>query len=235
MLKLGVPTNDLQNEFNALRYFGDSSMVRLLDAQPDCGALLMERVSPGASLVKIDEPTATITFCKTVERLRNVQSPFITLPTTADWFARLSSFRNECQVGSPISSALLDQAINVSSELLRTTTPQVVLHGDLHHYNILQNQNGDGVAIDPKGVVGDPVYETCAWLRNPYPYFVRQAEAREITRNRLSVISERLGYDRQRVIAWAFCQCVLSAVWSIDDNEPDWEYDVAGAELFNQL
>ena len=52
------------------------------------------------------------------------------------------------------------------SELLSSAGEPMLLHGDLHHYNILAAERQPWLAIDPKGVVGDPVYETGVFLYN---------------------------------------------------------------------
>ncbi len=38
--------------------------------------------------------------------------------------------------------------------------------GDLHHENILAAERAPWLAIDPKGVIGEPAYEMGALLRN---------------------------------------------------------------------
>jgi streptomycin 6-kinase len=80
------------------------------------------------------------------------------------------------------------------AELLPSQEAQVVLHGDLHHYNILSS--GDQwKAIDPKGVIGEPVYETGALLRNPFGLLDRPNPLK-LTERRIAILSELLGFDR---------------------------------------
>jgi len=54
-------------------------------------------------------------------------------------------------------------------ELCASATDRVVLHGDLHHDNILLATREAWLAIDPHGIVGDPGYEVGAPLFNPDP------------------------------------------------------------------
>ncbi len=54
----------------------------------------------------------------------------------------------------------------LAQELLLSQGEPVLLHGDLHHYNLLQHQD-TWLAIDPKGVVGEREFEIGAFLRNP--------------------------------------------------------------------
>src|SRR5690606_23152783 len=67
-----------------------------------------------------------------------------------------------------ISKKILIKARILRDELIATSHKTVLLHGDLHHDNILKNSDG-WVVIDPKGFIGDPVYEVAAFIRNPIP------------------------------------------------------------------
>lgn len=44
----------------------------------------------------------------------------------------------------------------------------MLLHGDFHHDNILLSNNGDYVIIDPKGVIGDPVFDIPRFILNEF-------------------------------------------------------------------
>jgi len=73
------------------------------------------------------------------------------------------------------------------------------------------------VAIDPKGVVGELEYEVGAALRNPYErpdLFTDPA----VIRKRVNCFVRELGLDAARIVAWAFAQAVLSAVWLVEDG-----------------
>ena len=45
----------------------------------------------------------------------------------------------------------------------------VALHGDMHHFNVLRAGREPWLAIDPKGLAGDPCFDVCQFLRNPEP------------------------------------------------------------------
>ena len=61
------------------------------------------------------------------------------------------------------------KAESLFAGLLASMDAPVVLHGDLHHFNILSAQRQPWLAIDPKVVPGEPAYETGAFIRNPIP------------------------------------------------------------------
>lgn len=49
-LKIGVPHSELYTEMEALRLYGSQGAVRLLAADRDLGAILMQRLQPGTML-----------------------------------------------------------------------------------------------------------------------------------------------------------------------------------------
>jgi streptomycin 6-kinase len=94
----------------------------------------------------------------------------------------------------------------VFAELCDSMGEEVVLHGDLHHENILRS--GDGwIAIDPKGMVGEREYETGAFIRN------------HVSARCADQLAEALGLDVHRIRLWAWVQAHLAAAWSIEDGE----------------
>jgi streptomycin 6-kinase len=108
-----------------------------------------------------------------------------------------------------------------------------LLHGDLHHGNILFNGE-KWVAIDPKGVIGEIDYEVGAFIRNPIPLLLEQHNPTDIIKNRIKCFSQELGLDQQRVTAWAFVQAVLAAHWSAE-NQEDWNCWIKVAEFIERL
>ena len=92
-----------------------------------------------------------------------------------------------------------------------------MLHGDLHHDNILQTAN-NWVVIDPKGVIGEPAYEVAAFIRNPIPELLNHADAPNIILNRITRFSEALKLSERRIIDWCFVQAVLAWVWALEDS-----------------
>jgi streptomycin 6-kinase len=53
-------------------------------------------------------------------------------------------------------------------EICKTYSRIFLLHGDLHHENILKNENGSYTVIDPKGVIGDPVFDLSRFILDEF-------------------------------------------------------------------
>jgi streptomycin 6-kinase len=128
----------------------------------------------------------------------------------------------------------VERAEGLFAELLASQAPAVVLHGDLHHMNILAAGPGDWRAIDPKGVIGEPAYECGALLRNPIPQISSWPELARTLARRIAVLAETLRLDRRRIHGWALAQTVLSAWWSVEDDPEGYTIDLAVADALVQ-
>lgn len=221
VLKLGVVRDELGTEIEALRVYDGEGAVRLLEADADGGAMLLERLLPGESLVGLaadDDDAATEIAAGVLARWRRPPPPDHAFPTVADWGRGFERIRARFDGGSgPLDAALLGRAEAIFADLLASSGPPVVLHGDLHHGNILSATREPWLAIDPKGVVGEAEYEVGALLRNPSAEI---AADRTVAARRIAQLGDLLGFDRRRLRDWAFAQAILSAWWAIEDGEP---------------
>src|SRR5438128_12681264 len=95
--------------------------------------------------------------------------------------------------------ALLEEAETLYAELSASMAEPVLLHGDLHHDNILSATRQPWLAIDPKGLIGEPAYEVGAWLRNPLPQLLHMPQPGRILARRVDQFAEELGLERTRV------------------------------------
>jgi len=134
-------------------------------------------------------------------------------PTVAKWgagFARLRATYGGAT--GPLPTDLVQRAEALFAELLNSSAEPVLLHGDFHHENILAAQRAPWLALDPKGVAGEPAYEVGALMRNPRP------QPAAVLARRADILAEVLGLDRGRLLQWSFAQAVLSAWWSVEDH-----------------
>ena len=66
----------------------------------------------------------------------------------------------------PIDADLFEIGERLFIELCDSSADPVVLHGDLHYGNVLSSDREGWLAIDPKGVTGEPSYEVGDLFRN---------------------------------------------------------------------
>jgi streptomycin 6-kinase len=196
----------------------------------EAGALLMERAEGRRSLAAMartgEDATATAILCDAVAALHRPRAgPLPELVPLDAWFEGLW----------PVAAAeggLLARAAETARRLLATPAPVVVLHGDMHHGNLLDFGVGGWLAIDPKGLIGPRGFDYGNIFANPDldapepPVAVRP----EIFARRLAVVTERSGLDRAALLDWIVAVCGLSAAWFIADRMPA-EIDLAVAAM----
>lgn len=239
VLKLGVPCGELSTEIDALRHYAGRGACRLLAADEERGALLLERLLPGdtlAPLARTDDAAATRIAAQVMSRLWAPPPSVHRYPTVERWAAGLADVRPHFGGGTgPFPPALLDRAEGLFAELLPSQAAPVVLHGDLHHMNILAASPDLWRAIDPKGIIGEPAYEVGALMRNPIPDVRSWPELPRVLERRIAVLAETLELDRRRIHGWSLAQAVLSAWWSVEDNPANSSVDLAVAEALMRI
>jgi streptomycin 6-kinase len=223
VLRLGPPDeHEFAVELDAAEWFSGHGTVRVLEIDRPRGALLLERALPGTHLRALwpdDEEAATAAAAGVMRALWRPPELGHRFPTVQHWGRLL-------EPGS--------RATGVFRELCDSMDEPVVLHGDLHHDNVLRSGYDNWVAIDPKGVVGEPAYETGALMRNPWPGLLDVPNPARVLRRRADQLSELLGFEVARVRSWAYAQAVLAAVWSVSDGE-DPSFPLAVADLLEPL
>jgi streptomycin 6-kinase len=235
VLKVGVPVRELLTEIEALRVFDGRGAARLLESDAEAGALLLERLEPGTPLTALcerNDAAATSAAASVMRKLWRPAPAAHTFPTVADWGRGFQRLRERFGGGTgPLPRALVEEAESLFSELLKSSAEPALLHGDLHHGNVLAARRDPWLAIDPKGLVGEPAYEVGALLRNPLPQLFRWPQPVRASERRIAQLSEELGFERARVRGWGLAQAVLAGWWSFEDTGSGGEFGVASAEI----
>jgi len=163
--------------------------------------------------------------------LRATHTKFIFL---SDWFDGLNRLREMFNGGTgPLNEELVDRVEQSVKDFLAENHKPVLMHGDFHHFNILSSERG-WLVIDPKGVIGPAGYEVGPFLINPWGELVNGIDQQRMTKRRIDILHECLGFERERIHAWGLAHAILSAWWSIEDNT-DWEFALAFAEMIADL
>ncbi len=235
VLKLGVPQRELWTEIDALRLYAGQGAALLLDADPGRGVLLLERLSPGTPLAALpDDNEATIVAAGIMRQLWRPAPAEHRFPAVADWARGLQRLRATFGgTTGPFPRRRVEQAEALFADLLASARPPVLLHGDLHHANILAAERQPWLALDPKGLVGDPGYEVGPLLSNPWLKVATWPHFERVLARRLDVLAEHLSYDRERLRCWGLAQQVLSAWWTYEDHGRVGEYALRIADALD--
>lgn len=213
-----------------LRAFAGTGAVRLLEADDEVH--LVEHCAGPPLLGWPDghrDDIAVPIIADTVSRLHGSRAARpAAVPTLADRCTALD--RAISHEAAPHQARFL-RARRIADELLTAQMP-VLLHGDLHHENILRAVRPGGatwLAIDPQGVWGDPAYEVANAFGNPRGHpEVTLAPGRP--RRLASAFAGTLGLDPHRILGWAFVHSCIAAAWAIEDGvDPGHRVAVADA------
>ncbi len=215
IVKAGLDRQGLQTEIFALEAYGGQGCAKLLAHDIECGAILVQQATPGTQLTTLfpqDDADAVKITILVIEKLHEALPIDKTaFPTIKDL---LSAFDNPQVAELP----MLHKAKTLAKQLLKTSEKSVLLHGDLHHDNILYNGASQWLAIDPKGVLGEPAFEVGAFIRNPISKILADTNLISLLEKRIICFAKYLNLEPWRLRDWSFVQCILAACWNIEDN-----------------
>ena len=177
-------------------------------------ALLMERAVGEESLTNMaknhQDDEASRIICDVVAKLHaNKRKPLpSSLVTLSEWFRAL-------EVAATQQGCVFIQAAAVARELLTSPQEEVVLHGDIHHGNILDFGDRGWLAIDPKGLFGERYYDYANIFCNPN---IEVATTPGRLEHQATLVAELAGLDRVRLLKWILAYAGLSAAWHLEDG-----------------
>jgi streptomycin 6-kinase len=211
--------------------------------------MLLECIRPGIPLAELEDDDMAARIAAGVMRQLWVPAPDDPdhlLCTAAGWGRGFERLRKTFDGGTgPFPARLVEQAARLYADLLASAGPMRLLHGDLHHWNILSAERQPWLALDPKGLIGEAEYEVGAITRNRWPGSSaalsnestspgKAALQRQADR-RLAIFAEMLGFDRQRMLQWCMAQAVLSAWWTYEDSHTVASDMIAFAEALSEM
>jgi streptomycin 6-kinase len=185
--------------------------AELLDRRDDGMTLLLPRIEPATALDEAvpDHDEQLTVVGRLVRQLHAAGEPPSSVPPIAQ---HVAAFR---RVSDPTLQAELDA-------LLAQPGRVVAAHADLHGGNVLRD--GDRwVAIDPKGVRGDPHLDI--WLLacpQAPPLPDGDAAARAEAWRRVNLYADAAGLDAERAAAWVRVVAGAEAVLSADSAFGGW-------------
>lgn len=177
-------------------------------------ALLMVRAEGSASLVEMAttgrDDDATRILCATVAHLHrpraDARPPLVPL---AQWFGALLAVPSN-------ESSILARSADAARALLGAPRDEVVLHGDIHHANVLDFGKRGWLAIDPKGLYGERGFDYANLFCNPDG---DTAIAPGVFARRVEIVTRAAAIDAQRLLLWVLAWAGLSAVWRREDGD----------------
>ena len=199
VLKISMPHMEGQQEIHGLRFWRGDPTVRLLTADDDLGAMLLERCEPGTALTALPQSEQDAVISGLLLRLWRSPSkhhPFRPLSALTEYWSEETLSHAEQWP----DTGLVREGLHLFKELPRNAPVEVLLATDLHAGNVLRARREPWLVIDPKPFVGDPAYDATQHLFNCYARL--QSDPDRTIRG----FADLLGVDHERVWLWTFAR-----------------------------
>ncbi|PCE25403.1 APH(6) family putative aminoglycoside O-phosphotransferase [Paraburkholderia acidicola] len=211
MLKISQATEEQAGNRLMVWWSGDGAAPVL--AHDDKALLMVRAQGPGSltQMVKLGrDDDATRILCTAISRLHGPRAKSLpALVPLTQWFSALLA-------GTTGRGRIFGHCARTASDLLGAPRDVTVLHGDVHHENVLDFGQSGWLAIDPKGLLGERGFDYANLFCNPDS---KAALAPGTFARRLALIAEASGIERRRLLQWVLAWSGLSAVWMLDDGE----------------
>ncbi|MFE9626616.1 aminoglycoside phosphotransferase family protein [Streptomyces sp. NPDC006527] len=220
VLKLQLLDEESEGEPVALRVWNGDRAVRLLRHDGPTGTLLLERLDPARMLSRVaDIHEAVLVIAGLLAHLTSVLAP--------PGLRRLDDIAREMlertptaleRVADPADRRLVADCAAAVREVADESGDRL-LHWDLHYENVLGADRAPWLAIDPKPLAGDPGFDLWPALNNRFDV--------DDVLWRFDAMTEVLGLDRERALAWTLGRVLQNALWEIEDGDPPPADDLA--------
>jgi streptomycin 6-kinase len=219
MLKLGFPDEESEHEALALQHWHGRGAAQLLRADPRRRALMLERLHP-EDLTELWDLEACEVVAGLYTELHVPAPPQLRRLSTqaARWAAELSALPRSL----PVPRRLVEQSVAIARQFHSDEeTDGVLVHTDLHYFNVLAADRSPWLAIDPKPLSGDPHFEPAPMLWNRWDEVVASGDVRDAVRRRFHAIIDAAGLDEDRARDWVVLRETVNAVDEAVAADPD--------------
>jgi len=206
-------TGQLESEYRMLSRLQGRGCCKVYWYDRDQGLLLEERVLPGTVLREETSLEKRVEVLASV--FREIHLPQQGGETYLDWLNKAYAFCESQNVSDELTR-LSAQARDICAELFDQYSERVLLHGDLHHDNLLLRADGSYAVIDPKGIIGPEILDLPRFLLNEADMSDDPAHMKRAIR----LVSQACGYPEEDLRKALFMEAVLANVWCVEDGMP---------------
>lgn len=211
VLKFGMPHMESEHEIQGLRFWNGEPTVRLLQADVELGAMLLERCEPGTQLRALPELEQDVVIAGLLRRLWRKPTapyPFRSLSAMTTYWSSETLTQSDAWP----DAGLVREGLSAFQQLERTSADDVLLATDLHAGNVLRAEREPWLVIDPKPFVGDPAYDATQHLFNC------RERLRSDPDGTIGRIADLLGLNNKRVRLWMFARAAAEPRQNWDDD-----------------
>jgi streptomycin 6-kinase len=233
VLKVTPEPSIAREEATALRAWAATPhAVALLDADPDGGALLLERIRPGTKLWDAHVMPPVQEMAELLTGLRVATGDLTCqLPPLSERIEFIFGLIGSRLAGPRVAPLVAPDLVTAGHELARAlvrTGPTALVHGDLHLANILiayqpgqpdqTRQPRRLVAIDPRPGLGDPDFDAVDWVLAPGATQTPEQQVRQRIEELGGLVP---GLDGDRLWAWCQASAIIIVVQHLHNRPAD--------------
>ncbi|WP_199613760.1 aminoglycoside phosphotransferase family protein [Paenibacillus alkalitolerans] len=224
VLKIGNPSfEEIITEFNTLSQYNGRRFCRVFDADIDNGVILEERVQPGTPLRDESSLDKRLdVFCSLYKGLHLTPVNAEIYPTYTGWVNRITEYMSDRQDCNELYLHM-KKAKDICFSVASLYSQQMLLHGDFHHDNILLDHDGEYRIIDPKGVIGDPVFDVPRFILNEFGEEITTELHKKI--NHIICIFEKiLNIPNEILKQCLYVETAMGICWCVEGGSTPEEY-----------
>lgn len=218
ILKMREDKKVIEDEYQTLSEYNGKSFCKVYECDTNEGILLEERIEPGIELK--EEPSLekrVKIFCQLVKNLHIEPSNQFSYPTYLDWVNKITKYM-ETRKDYPELYEHMKKAEELCTDLFHRYPPTKLLHGDLHHHNILLNSNGEYTIIDPKGILGNPIFDLPRFILNEMEDQVNDTLYTKIN-HVITIISNELQISQKLIKKLFYIEMTMAECWNVESGD----------------
>lgn len=210
-------------EYNTLCQYNGRRFCRVFDADIENGVILEECVQPGNPLrdeSSLDKRLSV--FCSLYKGLHIPPDKAEIYPTYTEWVGRITEYmskRQDCKELYLHMKKAKDICLSVST----LYSQKMLLHGDFHHDNILLGNDGEYIIIDPKGVIGDPVFDVPRFILNEFGDEITTELYKKINYI-ICILEKNLNIPNDILRQCLYVETAMGECWMVEDGSTPEEY-----------
>lgn len=224
VLKIGKSSSrDVLTEFNTLKEYETSPFCKVFDADIENGVILEEFIEPGIPLRNERSLDVRLSvFCSLYKDLHIMPVNAELYPTYTEWVSRITEYisrREDCKE----LALYMNKAEEICLSLTSLYPEKVLLHGDFHHDNILLGKDGTYKIIDPKGVIGNPIFDIPRFILNEFDDELMMETYKKIN-DIIGYLEKKLMIPNNIIRECLFVETAMGICWCVEDGATPEEY-----------
>lgn len=218
VLKLQGPHAERKTEVAALQMFAVRQVCKLHAVDEKMAALLLERIMPGGNLKSYPDKHEQLEIgAELVAKLPIQVNLTHGLPTYQTWISNALNKILPRFSSDPRLIKLINTADEIFNDISPPGSPQYLLHGDLHHENILQSHHQGWKIIDPHEVIDLPFMESARFIQNHIMGENQELDFDQLDET-ISCFAWRLEQPKSLISRALFIVHALSTCWDLEMN-----------------